>query len=216
MEGIGIGRHRAGRAGLLVVAPQAGGGAVVLAQAALLQAGRGAQALRLGEAITGDEVAEQQVALALVDPQEQARARPGVHAAQGRVAVHRVDLVGPDVAQQAGSGVLVAVVGRGQQQVAAHRAFQVEGSAGRHIALVAIELPGPTADFTLEHIAALHRLHAALAQVDHALHQAGRQHGPQLGQEADVAGRHLFAGRHPHQHVHGLVGRQQGELGHAA
>ena len=76
------------------------------------------------------EVAEQQVRLVLVDPHVEAR---GGCASKPRiaVAVHRVERVGLDVAEEALPGVLVGVVGGGEQVVVAYRALEEEAARVR-------------------------------------------------------------------------------------
>ena len=197
-----------------MVRPQAGRAAQVGAQAALLQRRGRTLPLRLAEAVAGREIAVQQVALGLVHAHEQALGRLGVDALERRVAVDRVDLVGPDVAQQPGAGVLVGVVSGCQQQVTTDRALQVERGPCPNVGLATVEVARPGADLALEHIAALHRRDcAAAAQADHAFDQASSNHRPQVGHEADRAGSFLVASGHAQTHVLRLGRGQQRQLG---
>ena len=212
-EGEGV----AGDSAFLMVQAHPGGGAVVVAQAALLQRRDRTLADRLAVTVAGDEVAVERVALVLVDAHVEPVAGPGVEAAQRGVAVDRVDLVGPHIAQQAGAGGLVAVVGRGQQQVAADRALQVEGRARGHAVLAVVELARPVLDFLLEAVVGARlRQRATTAEIDDAFDQAGGDHRPQFGHEADDASRFLATGGDAHAHVLRLGRRQQGEGGAAA
>ncbi|CAN4280821.1 hypothetical protein LJR125_003734 [Pseudoxanthomonas sp. LjRoot125] len=210
------GEHVAAHARILEVPTQAGRGAVVGTQHALAGAGAEIHAGLRGDVVAGLEIAVQQVATVLVHAHVQALGRPRVEAAQRCIAIHRIELLRLDVAQQARAHFLVRVVGGGQQVLALDRALDEERSTRRAVGLAAVELLLPAADLALEPVALLRAVDQAVAlaaEVDDAFDQARCDQLAHLRHETDDALGAVAARGHSQQHVLRIMRRQQLELG---
>ena len=184
MKSEGVADHIA----LFVVGAQAGGAAVVIAQAALLERGHCPLPDGLGETVAGDKVAPQQIALVFVHPHIEFAARTRIKTAQRRVAVHRVELIGPDVLQQALPRVFVGVKRRGQQHIAPHDALEIKRRAGCGIGLAAVEVARPAFDLALKTVAPYAGANDGLiAKIDDAFDQACSDHLAGFGHKTDHA-----------------------------
>ena len=134
---------------------QARRGTVIGAEHALARLRAEVHAGLRGAVVAGLEVAVQQVAAVLVHAHVQALGRARIEAAQRRIAVHRVELLRLDVAQQARPHVLVGVVGRGQQVLTLDRALDEERGTRGTVGLAVVELLLPAPDLAREAIALL-------------------------------------------------------------
>ena len=200
----------------LDVATDAGHGAFVLAQVTVLESGDLALAGALGETAAGGDVTIQQVVAVLVQAHVQAAVALRVEAHQRAVTVDGVPALGVQVAEQAVVVGVFAVVGHGQQHVAADLAFQEEGALGAGRALAVAAAARPVLDLVLEAVAGTGLIQAqrtVTTQRDDALDEAGGDHVAQFGHEVDLAFHTHGAGRDVQ--FHGLRGRggQQKHLG---
>src|SRR6185312_13073232 len=94
--------------------------------------------------------APQQVGAVVVDAHVELAGGLRVVAALARVAVHGIELVGLDVAEEALLGVLLAVVGGGEEVFAPDLALEVEGRAGAGLRLAVVPLARELAQLLLE------------------------------------------------------------------
>ncbi len=201
--GEGVHRHVV----VLVVLPQAGERAVVVGELAQLRVG------------IGGEVAPQQVGALVVDAHVELRGRLRVEAAHRGVPVHRVELVGLDVAEQALLRVLVGIVGRGEEILALDLSFEVKRGAHARVALSGVPVARQVRELLLEGVGGARRHQGArihVAQVDDALDHAGGDHAAQLGKEVEARLRLEFAARGVHLALARLERRQQQEFAAAA
>ena len=134
----------------LDVATNAGHGAFILAQVTVLEAGDLALAGAFGETAAGGDVTIQQVVAVLVQAHVQAAVALCVEAHQRAVAVDGVPALGVQVAEQPVVVGVFAVVGHGQQHVAANFALQEEGALGAGRALAVAAVACPVLDLVLE------------------------------------------------------------------
>ena len=200
----------------LDVATNAGHGTFILAQVTVLEAGDLALAGAFGETAAGGDVTIQQVVAVLVQAHVQAAVALCVEAHQRAVTVDGVPALGVQVAEQAVVVGVFAVVGHGQQHVAANLALQEEGALGTGRALAVAAAARPVLDLVLEAVAGaclVQTERTVTAQRDDALDEAGGDHVTQLGHEVDLAFHTYGAGRDAQFHGLRGVGRQQQHLG---
>ena len=135
------------------------------------------------------EIAPQQVRPVPVDAHVQAAGRLRVVAAHRGIAVHRVELVGLDVAEEALARVLVRVVGRGEQEVALDLALEEEGRAGARAALAVVPVAGQVPQLLLEAVGLARRDEGARVDVAHVhrpLDHSGGDERAKLRQEVQA------------------------------
>ena len=200
----------------LDVATDAGHGTFILAQVTVLESGDLALAGALGETAAGGDVTIQQVIAVLVQAHVQAAVALCVEAHQRAVTVDGVPALGVQVAEQAVVVGVFAVVGHGQQHVAANLALQEEGALGAGRAFAVAAAARPVLDLVLEAVAGaclVQTERTVTAQRDDALDEAGGDHVTQLGHEVDLAFHTYGAGRHAQFHGLRGVGRQEQHLG---
>ena len=130
----------------------------------------------------GLQVAVHHVAEAAVDPRVEASRRLRVELLQARVAVHRIEGVRLNVAEEDAALVLVGVIREGQQVVLGDRALHEQRAAPADLALAAVERSREAREFPIEHrVRPRRRQQASLHARDRhdAVEQTDRQHRPQ-------------------------------------
>ena len=163
----------------LDVATDAGHGTFILAQVTVLEAGDLALAGAFGETAAGGDVTIEQVVAVLVQAHVQAAVALRVEAHQRAVTVDGVPALGVQVAEQAVVVGVFAVVGHGQQHVAANLALQEEGALGAGRAFAVAAAARPVLDLVLEAVAGaclVQTERTVTAQRDDALDEAGGDH----------------------------------------